>query len=105
MDRAIRNELLNETYETLKQTGWLKSKADFSVNWLRRSERYYSMLDAEKREASVAALMTLKARLEATAVLAAADAGQDTHKSAAAIAALAEKLAATLHERALHGAH
>lgn len=86
---------MNEVFETLKQAGLLKSKAEFSVDWLERSERYYSMLDAAEREISVEALATLTARLEN------ATQQMEERDSVEAIEALTRKLTAVLRDRVL----
>ena len=56
--------LLNEAYGFLRRTGLVKSQEDFSKRFLHKSPRYYSMLKARDKQASVEALATLAARLQ-----------------------------------------
>ncbi len=56
--------LLNETYGFLKLNGLVKNQEDFSKRFLHKSPRYFSMLKASGKRASVEALATLAARLQ-----------------------------------------
>ena len=57
-------EILEETYDELNQHGMVKSHCHFSVNWLNKSRRYFSMIRASHRDASVDALARLAANLK-----------------------------------------
>ena len=94
----MKDGYLCEIYETLKTAGLLKTKADFSVNWLRRSQRYYSYLASTGSVISVEALAALTARLEQ----AQGEAGLSQEQQAL-IEQLAGDLAAELRGRALRG--
>ena len=99
--RILNTELLNEAYETLKEAKLVKSKADFSECWLRKSKRYYSMLATAQREISIEALATLAARLETTAQRMKGHGFRSAEHSTAMIDELAGKVAQALKERAL----
>ena len=57
-------EILIETYQALKELNLVKTEADFSLNWLHKSQRYYSMVKHSKNDASVEALCSLLAHLK-----------------------------------------
>ncbi len=56
-------DILTETFQVLKDKNLVKTETEFSLHWLHKSERYYSMIKHSEREASVGALCTLLARL------------------------------------------
>ncbi len=89
--------ILTETYQLLKETNRVKTETDFSLHWLHKSERYYSMIKHSEREASVGALCTLLARLR--------DAGERVEVGeqgrSDGLGRLEQQLATELHQRAL----
>ena len=93
-------DILTETFQLLKETNLVKTETDFSLHWLHKSERYYSMIKHSEREASVGALCTLLARLR--------DAGErvelEEQRRSAGLGRLEQQLAEKLHQRALAGA-
>ena len=92
-------DILTETYQVLKDTNLVKTETEFSLNWLHKSGRYYSMIKHSEREASVGALCTLLARLR--------DAGErvelEEQRRSDGLGRLEHMLAAELHQRALAG--
>ncbi len=92
-------DILTETYQLLKDTNLVKTETDFSLNWLHKSERYYSMIKHSEREPSVGALCTLLARLR--------DAGERVEVGeqgrSVGLGRLEQQLAAELHQMALAG--
>ena len=92
-------DILTEIYQVLKDKDLVKTEADFSLNWLHKSERYYSMIKHSEREPSVGALCTLLARLR--------DAGEhvelEEQRRSDGLGRLEHMLAAELHQMALAG--
>ena len=92
-------DILTETYQVLKNKDIVKTETDFSVDWLHKSERYYSMIKHSERDASVGALCTLLARLR--------DAGERVEVGeqgrSDGLGRLEQQLAAELHQMALAG--
>ncbi len=93
-------DILTETFQVLKDKDLVKTETEFSLNWLHKSERYYSMIKHSEREASVGALCTLLARLR--------DAGERVELReqgrSDGLRRLEQQLADELHQRALAGA-
>ncbi len=57
-------DILEETYAVLEANGMVQNHCDFSVNFLNKSRRYFSMIRASDRDASVDALARLAANLK-----------------------------------------
>ena len=56
--------ILEETYDVLEANNMVKNHCDFSLNFLNKSSRYFSMIRASDRNASVDALARLAANLK-----------------------------------------
>ena len=56
-------DILTETFQLLKDTNLVKTETEFSLHWLHKSERYYSMIKHSDRDPSVEALWSLLAHL------------------------------------------
>ncbi len=57
--------ILEEAYDELERDGIVKSQCEFSVHWLNKSHRYFSMIRASRdRDASLAALSSLAANVK-----------------------------------------
>jgi len=56
-------DILTETFQVLKDKDLVKTETEFSLHWLHKSERYYSMIKHSEREPSVEALWSLLAHL------------------------------------------
>ena len=54
-----------EIYNTVRDLSLVESQYEFSEEWLGRCRTYYSAIVSAKREPSIAALTTLKLRLNA----------------------------------------
>ena len=54
-----------EIYNTVRDLTLVESQYEFSEEWLGRCRTYYSAIVSAKREPSIAALTTLKLRLDA----------------------------------------
>ena len=54
-----------EIYNTVRKLNLVESQYEFSEEWLGRCRTYYSAIVSAKREPSIAALTTLKLRLDA----------------------------------------
>ncbi len=57
-------DILEETYAVLEANGMVTSHCEFSLNFLNKSRRYFSMIRATERDASVDALARLAANLK-----------------------------------------
>jgi len=57
-------DILEETYLELKNLGLTKSQLDYSTKWLNKSQRYFSMHKATRRNPSVDTLGRLAANLK-----------------------------------------
>jgi hypothetical protein len=57
-------DILEETYAVLEANGMVTNHCDFSINFLNKSSRYFSMIRASNRNASVDALARLAANLK-----------------------------------------
>jgi hypothetical protein len=93
--------ILDEAYATLKEANLTKTKADFSNDWLHKSQRYYSMLISTNSMVSVEALATLAARLQTTALHMKEHGLKTNLHDTANIADMAVKVAEALNDRAL----
>ena len=56
-------EIIIETYQALKELNLVKTEADFSLNWLHKSKRYFSMIKHSEHDPSVEDLCSLLAHL------------------------------------------
>lgn len=57
--------VLVEIFEVVRDLELVESRYEFSEKWLGRCRSYYSAIVSSNREPSIAALTTLKVRLEA----------------------------------------
>ena len=57
-------EILNETYQVLKELRLVNTETDYSLNWLHKSHRYYSMIKHSEHDPSIEALYSLLAHLK-----------------------------------------
>ena len=57
--------LIVQIYEDIRKINLVKSRYEFSEGWLGRCRSYHSAIVSAKREPSIAALTTLKVRIEA----------------------------------------
>jgi hypothetical protein len=57
-------DILEETYDVLEANGLVQNHCEFSVNFLNKSRRYFSMIRASERDASIDALARLAANLK-----------------------------------------
>lgn len=55
---------LTEIYETLKDAGLCSTQAEFSREWLGRSDHYMAQIGGDPRKASLTSLRLLASRLE-----------------------------------------
>lgn len=56
---------IQEIYETLRALGFCKSQAEYSRDWLGRSEGYFAYLKSSKAPVALSAIGMLIGRLEA----------------------------------------
>ena len=61
----VKEMVLVEIFEVVRELKLVESRYEFSEEWLGRCRSYFSAIVSSKREPSIAALTTLKVRLEA----------------------------------------
>lgn len=57
-------DIVEDTYAMLEANGLIENHSDFSVKFLNKSRRYFSMVRASDRDASVDTLVKLAANLK-----------------------------------------